>query len=200
MPPRTRFTAERILDAALVLTREQGVDAVTARNVAAQLSCSTGPVFTHFGSMDDLLEQLMDQIIARFVAYARATEHADPLVAAGLGWLRFASDEPRFYEALFLRHHGWHDKWGPVRRELANNMANHPRYCELDARARFGLVGRASIVLHGLGVEIWSGRLVADPDTLLVLLEQLAGPVVDAAIARGWTHDLHSAPVANTPT
>jgi DNA-binding transcriptional regulator YbjK len=35
MPPRTRFTADRILDAALELTRSAGIDAVTARSVAA---------------------------------------------------------------------------------------------------------------------------------------------------------------------
>jgi len=140
--------------------------------------------------MDDLYEQLMDRIIALFVELAGSSEHADPLVAAGVGWLRFASDEPRLYEAVFLKQHPWHAKWGPVRRRLAERMADHFRYGHLDRATRFALVGRASIVMHGLGVEIWSGRL---PKTdLTKLIEELAVPVVEAAMSQGWTADLHT--------
>jgi hypothetical protein len=143
--------------------------------------------------MDDLYEQLMDGIIEQFVELAAGTTHSDPLISAGRGWLRFASEEPRLYEALFLRHHVWHAKWGPVRRQLARRMAHHSRYADLDEDGRFALVGRAAIVLHGLGLEIWSGRLVqTDEAELLELIEQLVLPVVQAAIAHGWTTDLHA--------
>lgn len=191
MPPPTKYTPERILEVAEELTRDAGIGAVTARALAGRLGCSTGPISSHFASMEDLLAQLMDRIIARFVASAAATAHADPLVGAGIGWLRFAADEPRLYEALFLRPDTWHAKWGPVRLELAASMAEHPRYEHLDDATRFALVGRASIVLHGLGLEIWSGRLrTRDYERLI---EELARPVVDAALAEGWSDDLHSA-------
>lgn len=193
MPPRTRYTPERILDAALALTREQGIDGVTARTLAARLGCSTGPISSHFSSMEHLHEQLLDRIIALFVSAASEHRDAEPLLAVGLGWLAFAAQEPRLYEALFLRHHDWHAKWGPVRRALADRMAGHPRYGHLDRAARFALVGRASIVMHGLGVEIWSGRLpLSEPAALRRVIEQFALPVVDAALAQGWTTDLHS--------
>ena len=192
MPPKVRFDAERILDAALALTRGQGIDAVTARGVAAWLGCSTGPLFTHFSSMDDLVEKLMERIMGIFVDRAASQDHADPLVAAGIGWLRFAAEEPRLYEAVFLRRHPWHAKWGPIRRRLAARMAEHPRYAGLDDAARFALVGRASIVMHGLGVEIWSGRLPERDFERLI--QELASPVVDAAMTQRWTTDLHWPP------
>ncbi len=190
MPPRTRYSPDRILDAALALTRRDGIGTVTARSVAAELGCSTGPIFTHFASMDALNEQLMDRIIADFVVMAASGEHDDPLVGAGVGWLRFAVEEPRLYEAVFLTRHPWHAKWGPVRQRLARRMGEHPRYAHLSEPARFALVGRASIVMHGLGVELWSGRLPVHD--LPALLEELALPVVDAALTHGWTTDLHS--------
>ena len=143
--------------------------------------------------MDALYEQLMDRIIALFVATASSVQHADPLVGAGVGWLRFAVDEPRLYEAVFLSRHPWHAKWGPVRRQLARHMSEQPRYASLEERACFALVGRASIVMHGLGVELWSGRLPGgDTPHLTTLIEQLVQPVVDAALSHGWTADLHS--------
>lgn len=145
--------------------------------------------------MDELHEHLIDRVIGLFVAATEAPAHPDPLMAAGLGMLRFAAHEPRLYEALFLTRHPWHHKWGPVRRRLAARMATHPRYAPLTERARFGLVGRSSIVVHGLGVEIWAGRLEDTHEaTLLTLLDQLAGPLVDAAINNGWTIDIHSHP------
>ena len=197
MPPRTRYTPDRILDAALDLTRREGLGAVTARQVAGELGCSTAPVFTHFTTMEELHERLVERIIALFVQATEAPVHSDPLMAAGLGMLAFAADEPRLYEALFLTRHPWHHKWGPVRRRLASRMASHGRYAALDERARFGLVGRSSIVVHGLGVEIWSGRLqVGGEGTLRHILDQLAGPLVDAAIDYGWTLDIHSLPSA----
>ena len=193
MPPRTRFSRERILDAAIVLTRSQGIARVSARALAAELGCSTAPIFTRFASMDALLEALLDRIIERFVTVTDSVPDPDPLFAAGLGMVRFAADEPRLYEALFLTHHRYHFKWGPIRRTLAQRMASHPRYASLDEAARFGLIGRASVVVHGLGVEVWSGRLPSPSLVVLRdLLNQLAGPLVDAAIRQGWTTDIHS--------
>lgn len=190
MPPRARYTPESILGGALELVRAQGIAALTARSLAAHLGCSTGPLFRHFASMEALLEALLERLMEQFVAQAALVSHEDPLWSAGLGWLRFVAQEPRFYEALFLRPHPWHAKWGPVRRRLARQMAAHPRYAHLDQAARFGLVGRASIVMHGLGVEVWAGRLPArDPG---VWLQQLVEPVIEAALTQGWAGDLHS--------
>jgi AcrR family transcriptional regulator len=190
MPPRARYNAETILEGALALVQTQGIAPLSARSLAAHLGCSTGPVFTHFASMEALQEALMERIMGRFVERAAQRHHGDPLWSAGLGWLRFAVEEPRLYEALFLRPHPWHPKWGTVRRQLAQRMGQHPRYAHLEPSARFGLVGRVSIVMHGLGVEIWSGRLPRrDPE---VWLQQLVEPVIEAALTQGWVGDLHS--------
>ncbi len=193
MPPRTRYTRERILEAATALTRERGIDAVSARAVAAELGCSTAPIFTAFESMEALHEALLDELIDRFVAAIDVAQGPDPLFAAGYGMVRFAAEEPRLYAALFLRPHLYAAKWNPVRRVLAQHMGEHPRYAHLDEAARFGLVSRASIVLHGLAVEVWFRRLPSPSGANLArLLEELAGPLVDASIANGWTTDIHA--------
>ncbi len=195
MPPRTRYTPERILDAALDLTRKVGLEGVTARTLATHLGFSTGPISSHFASMENLHEQLLERIIGLFVNTVSEPSASDPLVSVGLGWLRFAASEPRLYETLFLRHHRWHDKWGPWRRQLADRMGDHPRYAALDRSTRFALVGRAAIVMHGLGVEIWSGRLPwTSSSALQSVVRQFVLPVVEAARTQGWSLDLHSQP------
>ncbi len=190
MPPKTRFTEEVILDTAFDLTRSEGIDAVTARTLAGHLSCSTAPIFSRFESMDALHEALMDRIIREFVAAVTASGGEDAVVAAGVGWLRFATSEPYLYEAVFLRRHPWHAKWGRLRREMADRMSLDERFQDWDGDALFALVGRVSIVMHGLGVELWSGRLPTFD--LPALVEQFVLPVVDAAHRNGWREDLHT--------
>ena len=161
--------------------------------MAAELGCSTGPIFSNFATMDELQEALIDRIIARFVSAMAPVGGEDPLLAAGMRMVRFAAEEPRLYEALFLTHHPYHAKLGPVRRQIAAWMAEHPRYAGLDEAARFGLVGRSSVVAHGLGVEVWSGRLPeSSPAVLRDIITQLAEPIIDAALSRGWTADIHT--------
>lgn len=192
MPPRTRYTRERILDASLALTREHGVDTLSARTVAGQLGSSTAPVFTHFANMDELLEALTDRIMRLFVKCASEPRHADPVLSAGIGWLRFALDEPRLYEAIFLRQHPWHPAWGTFRKDFAKRLEAHADYAHLDLASRFALIGRASIVLHGVGLELWSGRL--PHDDLHALIDALVRPVITAALEHGSITDLHSLP------
>ena len=63
------------------------------------------------------------------------------------------------------------------------------------------LWGRASIVLHGVALEVWAGRLgAAEPDVLRQIIVELVMPVVDVAMASHWTHDLHSLHASNQPS
>jgi len=181
------------VDAAVRRVRAEGIDALSARAVASVLGCSTAPVFTCFASMEALNEAVLDACVERFVAATEAATGPDPLFAAGFGMVRFAADEPNLYEALFLRRHEKHAKWVPVRRALARRMGENPRYAGLDDRARYGLVGRASVVVHGLAVEVFFGRLPDPSDaTLRRLLFELADPLVTASIEGGNTSDIHA--------
>ena len=54
MPPKPRFTADEIAAEALALVKEQGIEALTARNLAARLNASARPIFTVFRSMEEV--------------------------------------------------------------------------------------------------------------------------------------------------
>ena len=51
MPPSVRYSREEIGREAYELVREQGIDALTARDLAARLGVSTRPIFTAFLNM-----------------------------------------------------------------------------------------------------------------------------------------------------
>ena len=54
MPPKVKITKEDIVSAAVGVVREQGAEALGARQVAAALGCSTQPLFSNFASMEEL--------------------------------------------------------------------------------------------------------------------------------------------------
>ena len=54
MTPKIRITREEIIAAAVEIVRRDGDAALNARSVAAELHCSTQPVFSNFASMEEL--------------------------------------------------------------------------------------------------------------------------------------------------
>ena len=59
MPPKVKNTKEDIVNATVELVRKNGQSAINARAVAAFLGCSTQPVFSNFGTMDELKQAII---------------------------------------------------------------------------------------------------------------------------------------------
>lgn len=106
MPPPVKITKQNVLDAALTLTRERGAEALNARALAGALGCSTQPIFHNFASMEQLrLEviRLADRVYQDFLAREMSRTDVSPYMASGLGYIRFAVEEPNLFRLLFMR-------------------------------------------------------------------------------------------------
>ena len=107
MPPRIRFQREEVVDAALRIVQRQGIDAVTARQVAKELNVSVGPIFTWFDTMDALKAAVHERARARYRAYIeRGLAGPIPFLGVGQQYIRFAREEPELYKLLFLTRSG----------------------------------------------------------------------------------------------
>ena len=105
MPPKIRFGREDIAAAALEITREQGIEGVNARAVAARLGCSTQPLFREFESMEQIKDEvarLAMDIYARHIADGAARE-AVSYRGTGLAYIDFARREPELFKLLFMQ-------------------------------------------------------------------------------------------------
>jgi AcrR family transcriptional regulator len=58
------LSVEQILDAALVILREEGLDAVSMRNVSSRLGVSPVPVYNRIGNKEALLDALAEHLVA----------------------------------------------------------------------------------------------------------------------------------------
>ncbi|MBQ6531056.1 MAG: TetR/AcrR family transcriptional regulator, partial [Clostridia bacterium] len=103
MPPRTKFTMEEIVEAAVKITRENGIGAVTAREVGATLGVSSRPLFTYFETVDDLKKEVYLYAKNLYGEYIKkGLKMPIPALGVGQQYLIFARKEPQLYKYLFL--------------------------------------------------------------------------------------------------
>lgn len=112
MPPKQKSTQERqqartrILDAARELFVEQGVEAVTMREIAKRLDCSATALYLHFRDKESLIRELCDTDFLALAQEMQSMEQiADPLERLrmlGIGYARFALTYPNHYRLMFM--------------------------------------------------------------------------------------------------
>jgi AcrR family transcriptional regulator len=104
MPPRVKFTKEEIVEAALRVTREGGIDSLTARSLAAELGASTRPMFTYFETVDELKHEVHEAAKGIYKTYIeRGLAEPVPFLGVGQNTIRFAREEPELFRLLFLQ-------------------------------------------------------------------------------------------------
>ena len=103
MPPKPKIARDMIVEAGFQLLREQGIDALNARSVAARLQCSTQPVMHHFATMEDLKKEVYQKADTFHSDYLMDIDFSsgDPMLSIGLRYIRFAAEEPHLFRFLF---------------------------------------------------------------------------------------------------
>ena len=102
MPPRTKITRDMVVDAAVEVARQSGIESVNARTVAGQLHCSTQPVMYHFATIDSLKRAAYAQADQMHTDYLmNVPPGQDPILGIGLNYIRFAVKEPQLFRFLF---------------------------------------------------------------------------------------------------
>lgn len=103
MPPKCKFTKDEIIQAALNIVRAEGIDAITARGLAAKLETSTRPIFTFYENMEDLRQDTVMAAKALYTQYAaKGLQSEPPFMGVGVQYLKFARNEPKLFQLLFM--------------------------------------------------------------------------------------------------
>ncbi len=106
MPPKVKTTKEDIIKTALELVRKDGEEAINARAVAAELGCSTQPVFSNFATMEELGEAVIAaayEIYLDFLKREAESGKYPQYKSFGMAYIRFAEEEKQLFKLLFMR-------------------------------------------------------------------------------------------------
>lgn len=106
MARKESITIEKILEAAFEMTREEGIEAVTARKLAAKAGCSTQPIFRVYKNMEELEEELFERSVDFFQTFYREYEksYTTPFMNLGMAYIAFALKEKNLFKLLFLQN------------------------------------------------------------------------------------------------
>jgi AcrR family transcriptional regulator len=119
-----------LIQAALQLVSEGGMDAVSVREAARRAGVSPGAPFRHFPSRDALMQAVAQEAQRRFRAEIEAAlacaPAGDPLGrfrCLGLAYLRWAMRNPTHFEIISSRRLFDHDKAAAISRDNAELIA-----------------------------------------------------------------------------
>ena len=103
MPPKAKFKKEEIIDAALEIVREKGMEALTARALGTQLGSSSCPVFTVFQNMEEVQDEVIKAAKRLYKEYVERGLAEEPAFkGVGSQYILFAKEEPKLFQLLFM--------------------------------------------------------------------------------------------------
>ncbi|MCO4747608.1 MAG: TetR family transcriptional regulator [Proteobacteria bacterium] len=175
-----KFTRQQILDAAHVLARRDGGDAVTARRLADELGASTAVFYSHFDGIPHLRAELFRTVVTGRVGLAVMDPNflAHPMRVGIRALVDMAMDEPWVLQDYLAKPNKQRPEWRKLRNQLAGMLANIPRYHHMSLEQRQGLVARVTFPAIGLALVAGTGGVEDVDRAITAVLE----PVIEAAL------------------
>lgn len=105
MPAKKQITKEELLNAALQIVRESGIEALNMRSLAKRCNCSTQPIYLSFNGIEDLKKQINAEVIKVFQKYMDdevASGRYSKYKAVGMGYIRFAKEEKELFKYAMM--------------------------------------------------------------------------------------------------
>lgn len=171
MPPKYRFTREEIIQAALDLTAEKGVGALTARGLAQRLGSSAKPIFGLFANMEEVQQEVVKAANLRYQEYLRQDMSAGrypPYKASGMAYIRFAREQKELFKLLFMRDRTHEEKAAGDELEVLLGLIQKNMGLSRDDAYRFHL--EMWIYVHGIATMIATAYLEWDMDFISAAL------------------------------
>ncbi len=159
MPPKIVFTKEQIIETAFQIFREEGIDGVTVRKLAARMNSSTAPIYTSFKNIDEIKKRMMEHALELLTSYTRKEYTPDLFLNAGIGMLEFARDYKLLYRRLFIENNTYKYLFEEFIERVLVQMKKVSAlsiFSEEDMRT---ILNKMGIFTHGLASFLCAGML-----------------------------------------
>lgn len=104
MPTTTRITKEMILNAAFDITRNEGIEKLSNREIAKKMNCSIRPIYYQFKNSEELYKALYNKINSYFYDFImkNVVDDIPHYKQIGINYIKFAQEETNFFKVLFM--------------------------------------------------------------------------------------------------
>lgn len=104
LPTTTRITKEMILNAAFEITRHEGIEKVSNREIAKKMNCSIRPIYYQFKNSEELYKALYNKINSYFYDFImkNIADDIPHYKQIGINYIKFAQEETNLFKVLFM--------------------------------------------------------------------------------------------------
>ena len=149
MPKKVLFSKELILDKSFELFKEEGIESISARNVAKILDASPAPIYKSIGSMKNLKKELIKRAKDLFIEYLIKRRTGIKFLDIGMGISIFAREEKQLFLQVFSKD----NIEGSLIEEFLNlireEIKKDERLIKIDKEKQEELLGLSTLIATG---------------------------------------------------
>ena len=176
MARKEQISKQMILDGAFELVREQGVEMLTARKLAAKIGCSTQPIFRVYTNMEELAGEVFVKAKAFYEDFCLDFPDGcdTPFVDLGLCYISFAKQELNLFKLLFLTAHDENNTMYDLINGAENGFVIKQlrRIKNLDMNKAGDIFMKVFIFMHGMACMAICGELDMTTEEILPTLKE----------------------------
>jgi len=184
MPPKTTFTKNDVIRAAMSIVTEQGLDALSIRKTAEKLGSSQAPVYSCFSSKSELEQLLRLEIKKLLMTQYTSKQYTEsyPLNMA-IGFVLFARDYGQLFRSLFLKRSDFKKIFKEFHKSHIAGMDKDIRFSRMQVKERTTLLNRLWIFTYGFATLVNAGLVEKSDAYVIQTLQEVGLLIVEAAIA-----------------
>lgn len=176
MARKELITKDKIGETAFALAKKEGIENVTARKLAAQIGCSTQPIFRVYANMSELYAEIYQKAISNFGHYYEnyKSEVNTPFLHLGLAYINYAKDESKLFQLLFQsEYRGDRGLFELLNGKTAAVSREINRAAAAGCQNPSGLFMKIWIFIHGCACMVLTGDYDLTEEETIELLEDL---------------------------
>lgn len=106
MPPKPKCTREIIARTAFEIVKEDGLSALSVREIGKRLGVSASPIFTVFSGMDEVKQEARELALQEFKELVSDyTQYSPAFKKIGMTIVSYGINEPEMFKLLFMQEH-----------------------------------------------------------------------------------------------
>jgi AcrR family transcriptional regulator len=178
MPPKVEITKEKVLKEALEIVREQGIEVLTARSLAQRLNCSTQPIYSVCGSMEQLKEEVYNMAteVTLSIMNSYKDEKNSPALNLGIGYLHLARNDKQLFKTVYLSGYKKFDltKDKFIGEDISTAAMRHSkRLSNIDEDTLRKIYLKLTIYIIGIGTMINTDTIKINMDEATKMVEDM---------------------------
>ena len=174
MARKSTFSKDDILDAAFLIVRKKGFDALSPNSIADELKASTMPIYSHLKSMNSLKEKIIKKALDILIEYQKVRRTGDPFLDMGVGYILFAKEESHLYKCLndnsFFELRKLHDVYNFD--SLPDQLTNISIFTDITNEQRKNILFTMWVLFHGLAMLINNSIRCISEDEIVQFLQE----------------------------